>query len=144
MGRIRNPIGAIAGFGVHLVVFIIAAMFFFQLNMRNEGSKIWWYWPVLGWGIGIAFHALGTVGTVLDMATGGVFRRGPIGALGSFVTHLFSYITVIGALYLMNTMSGDNTWWIWPAIGWGIGIVFHALGTAFRLVRLGFFASRGI
>ncbi len=143
MRRARNPLGAIVGFAIHLGVFLAGSVFFYTLNQQSESGKDWWYWPVFGWGIGVAFHALGTIAAILSFATGGVLNRGPLAAVGGLIAHIFAYVIVIGALFGMNTLSGTRTWWIYPAIGWGIGLFFHVAGTAVRLARWGLFASRG-
>ncbi len=37
---------------------------------------------------------------------------------------------MIAALFLINALSSRAHWWfVWPAVGWGIGIVFHAVAT---------------
>jgi uncharacterized membrane protein len=48
-----------------------------------------------------------------------------------FFVHLCVYIIVISTLYLINRHTGGiggYQWFIWPAIGWGIGLFFHLLG----------------
>ena len=42
-----------------------------------------------------------------------------------FHRHLWSYIIVIGALLLINTMTAGPWWFQWPALGWGIGLAFN-------------------
>lgn len=50
-----------------------------------------------------------------------------------FYGHLITYIIVIALLFLINFVTHPNyIWAIWPALGWGIGILKHAL-RAFRL-----------
>jgi len=45
-----------------------------------------------------------------------------------FYTHLIIYIAVVGILFALNIIRSSNHFWaIWPAIGWGIGVMFHAL-----------------
>ena len=45
-----------------------------------------------------------------------------------FFRHLVTYAIVIGALCVINLMTAPNTLWvIWPAAGWGIGLVVHAV-----------------
>lgn len=45
-----------------------------------------------------------------------------------FYSHLFTYIVVIFGLFILNIMMTSNHLWvIWPALGWGIGIVSHGL-----------------
>jgi hypothetical protein len=44
-----------------------------------------------------------------------------------FYTHLAVYIVVIGALFIVDVITGLGDWWFyWPALGWGIGLVIHA------------------
>lgn len=48
----------------------------------------------------------------------------------SFYVHLVTYVTVIGGLFVINVLTGSGRWWfVWPALGWGIGIAAHALST---------------
>jgi len=42
-----------------------------------------------------------------------------------FHRHLWSYIIVIGALLLINTLTAGPWWFQWPALGWGIGLAFN-------------------
>jgi len=42
-----------------------------------------------------------------------------------FYRNLVSYIIVIGALFLINSLTAGPWWFQWPALGWGIGLVFH-------------------
>ena len=48
----------------------------------------------------------------------------------SFYSHLTTYLIVISLLFLINALTNRSYWWfVWPALGWGIGIVFHAVAT---------------
>ena len=42
-----------------------------------------------------------------------------------FDSHLWSYLIVIGALLLINTLTAGPWWFQWPALGWGIGLAFN-------------------
>ncbi len=49
-------------------------------------------------------------------------------ATAEFRQHLTSYVVVNGFLVAIWTMTGRGYFWpIWPILGWGVGIVFHAL-----------------
>lgn len=48
----------------HLTTFIIMSGFFFLLNAATSMGNWWFHWPVLGWGIGVAFHYFDTFGLV--------------------------------------------------------------------------------
>ena len=42
-----------------------------------------------------------------------------------FHAHLWSYIIVMGALFLINAFTPGPWWFQWPALGWGVGLAFH-------------------
>ena len=43
-----------------------------------------------------------------------------------FFRHLIIYVVVISLLVIINNMTyGGYQWWLWAALGWGIGIVCH-------------------
>lgn len=44
-----------------------------------------------------------------------------------FYFHLISYIVVNAVLVVINLLtSPEYLWFIWPIIGWGVGLVIHA------------------
>jgi signal transduction histidine kinase len=45
-----------------------------------------------------------------------------------FYAHLQSYLGVIAFLALINVFTTWYPWFIWPALGWGIGLFAHYLG----------------
>jgi len=48
--------------------------------------------------------------------------------LRGFYIHLAQYVVVIGFLAIVNLATSRQYFWvIWPALGWGIGILFHGL-----------------
>ncbi|MGH7789932.1 MAG: ATP-binding protein [Candidatus Binatia bacterium] len=52
-----------------------------------------------------------------------------------FYSHLLSYLGVMALLALINIMSGTHyPWFLWPALGWGIGIFSHYMATFGRRV----------
>lgn len=49
-----------------------------------------------------------------------------------FRMHVFAFIAVIVLLAIINLLtSPKHLWFIWPMLGWGIGIVAHALTVYF-------------
>jgi len=45
-----------------------------------------------------------------------------------FIRHAAIYLLVIGGLALINNVTwGGYQWWLWPALGWGIGVASHFL-----------------
>ena len=51
--------------------------------------------------------------------------------LKKFYGNLTSYVIVISGLAALNYYVNEwrYMWFLWAALGWGIGIVFHAIGT---------------
>lgn len=44
-----------------------------------------------------------------------------------FIQHLRAYCIINGFLFVVNVLTGVGTFWvIWPILGWGIGMAFHA------------------
>ena len=47
--------------------------------------------------------------------------------LKRFYMHLIQYIVVIGGLTVFNLIQTPHRLWvIWPAFGWGVGLLLHA------------------
>lgn len=45
----------------------------------------------------------------------------------SWYTHALCYVLVIGFLTYLSLKQGRD-WYVWPALGWGIGLLAHGLG----------------
>lgn len=47
--------------------------------------------------------------------------------LKRFYVHLLQYLVVIAGLTVLNQVQTPKHFWvIWPALGWGLGLLFHA------------------
>ena len=47
--------------------------------------------------------------------------------LRRFYTHLIQYVVIIGGLAILNLVQTPrHLWVIWPAVGWGVGLLLHA------------------
>ncbi len=45
-----------------------------------------------------------------------------------FIRHALIYLMVMVALVLINNLTDASyQWWLWPALGWGIGVTAHFL-----------------
>jgi transcriptional regulator with XRE-family HTH domain len=54
--------------------------------------------------------------------------------LRGFYIHLSIYVIVMAGLLAINLMTSAHTLWVvWPALGWGLGVLLHAAGV-FELV----------
>jgi hypothetical protein len=57
----RRRVAALKGFYVHLTAFILVLAALFAINAATGGP--WWVqWVLVGWGIGVAAHALAVFG----------------------------------------------------------------------------------
>ena len=67
--RARKRVEALKGFYIHATAFVLVNVALFAINTLVGGAW-WFYWPLIGWGIGLGAHALSVFG---------VSGRGPWG-----------------------------------------------------------------
>lgn len=46
------------GFFVHAAVYAAVNALLIVLNLTGGYETLWFFWPLIGWGIGLAFHGL--------------------------------------------------------------------------------------
>ena len=46
------------GFSVHLVVYVLVNAMLIAINLIYSPEAIWFFYPLIGWGIGISMHYL--------------------------------------------------------------------------------------
>jgi len=46
------------GFFYHFSSYVIVNVILIAVNLLTTPDKLWFYWPLLGWGIGILAHGL--------------------------------------------------------------------------------------
>lgn len=54
----KKRVESIKGFYGNLTSYIVLNIFFFVLNILTSPKHLWFYWPLLGWGIGVIFHGM--------------------------------------------------------------------------------------
>lgn len=57
--KARRRAGARLGFFIHLSVFIAVNLVLLIINFSLTPDHLWFFWPLLGWGIGLLGHAAG-------------------------------------------------------------------------------------
>ena len=68
--RAQARVQAIKGFYVHASAFVVVNIALLAINLLVGG--VWWfYWPLIGWGIGLGLHAF----TVFGFGGGGPFGQ---------------------------------------------------------------------
>lgn len=57
--KAKKRVEAKIGFYIHLVVYVGVNILLIIINLRTSSQYLWFKWPLIGWGIGVLFHALG-------------------------------------------------------------------------------------
>lgn len=58
----RQYVQRLRGFYVHLAVYVGVNALLVTINLLSSPRTLWFYWPMLGWGIGLAAQALSLFG----------------------------------------------------------------------------------
>ena len=56
--KAKERVETLRGFYIHLTVYVIVNLGLFFINMITSPETLWFIWPLMGWGIAIALHAL--------------------------------------------------------------------------------------
>jgi len=54
--RAQRRAGAKLGFYIHLFVYIAVNLFLIFVNLSTTPHRLWFMWPLFGWGLGLFFH----------------------------------------------------------------------------------------
>lgn len=57
--KAKKRVATKIGFYIHLAVYIAVNIVLVIINLRTSPEYIWFKWPLIGWGIGVFFHAMG-------------------------------------------------------------------------------------
>lgn len=60
--RAKARVEELKGFYMHLFMYILINCGLLAINLFLSRNHWWFYWPLLGWGIGIAAHGLAVFG----------------------------------------------------------------------------------
>lgn len=102
---------------------VLAGINLWQTPAEGEARTLWFQWPLIGWGIAVAAHAL-ALRLARTADEEGLF--GDPRVRGAAV-HLFVYVAVNALLIAVNLIVTPNTlWFYWPLLGWGAGLALHA------------------
>jgi hypothetical protein len=52
----KKAVNARMGFYIHLTAYLVVNAFLLFINLATSPERLWFYWPLLGWGIGIIAH----------------------------------------------------------------------------------------
>ena len=57
--RAKKRVEAKQGFYIHLLIYIVVGILLVFINLSTDPQHYWFMWPLIGWGIGVLFHAVG-------------------------------------------------------------------------------------
>ena len=57
--KAKKRVKEIKGFYANLVSYVLVISFLTFINLKYTPEHIWFCWPMLGWGVGLLFHAFG-------------------------------------------------------------------------------------
>jgi hypothetical protein len=60
--RAKKRVRQIKGFYIHATVYLFVNALLIVINLVTSRAEIWFFWPLIGWGIGLAAHALSVFG----------------------------------------------------------------------------------
>jgi len=63
--KARERVTALRGFYRHLTVYIIVNLGLFLINITTSPERLWFFWPLMGWGIAILLGALRVFGRTI-------------------------------------------------------------------------------
>jgi sensor histidine kinase YesM len=64
--RAAKRVGELKGFYGNLISYSVVIPFLIFINLYTSPKHLWFYWPMLGWGIGLVSHALKVFGVGRD------------------------------------------------------------------------------
>lgn len=56
--RAKKRVKELREFYTHLAVYVIVNTGLFLINYLTSAGTWWFYWPLIGWGIGVAAHGV--------------------------------------------------------------------------------------
>ncbi|MBK5207902.1 MAG: 2TM domain-containing protein [Flavobacteriaceae bacterium] len=57
--RAKKKVDNLKGFYSNLLSYCLIIPFLIFINLMTSPNHLWFWWPMIGWGIGIIFHAFG-------------------------------------------------------------------------------------
>lgn len=60
--RAKKRVRQLRGFYIHATVYLAVNVLLIAINLSTSPGQIWFFWPLIGWGIGLAAHGLSVFG----------------------------------------------------------------------------------
>ena len=101
------------GFAYHLTAYLAISAILVWINMDTFPHQAWAQWPIIIWGIGLAFHGLSLVLSSNKQNKGLFYNFGAYLMINAFL------------IYTNFTTSPDYLWFKYPLAAWTFIIIFH-------------------
>lgn len=56
--KAKKKMEKIKGFYGNLISYVLVNIGLLIINLTTSPEQLWFYWPMLGWGIGVLFHGM--------------------------------------------------------------------------------------
>jgi len=56
--KAKKRVEEIKGFYGNLIAYVIVNIGLLVINLLTSPNYLWFFWPMLGWGIGVVFHGM--------------------------------------------------------------------------------------
>ena len=129
---------AIAGFLSHATSWLVVSAGLVALNLITSAGYPWAFFPIAGWGIGLACHwqavrsarrknrELKNLESVSSEQLGLVEKIQR--AVGGFGAHAAAFLSVNAFLAGVNLVTSSGyLWFFYPLVSWGVGFVLHGV-----------------
>ena len=60
--KARERVTALRGFYGHLSAYVVVNLGLFLINITMSPERLWFIWPLMGWGIAVALNAVRVLG----------------------------------------------------------------------------------
>jgi len=57
--KAKKRVQEIKGFWIHFITYLSVNIVLFIINLVTSPGAWWFYWPLLGWGVGVFLHGMG-------------------------------------------------------------------------------------
>lgn len=137
-GLVSKVENAIVHFRVHAAAFVSVNIFLIIVNVLTSMSHPWFYYPLVGWAIGLFSHLQYVFNwkkrrdqlLSLEHLTAEQYRA--VKSLqiteSNFRHHRTAYLSVNAYLLGVNMITSAHfPWFIFPLAGWGVGFFLHSV-----------------
>ncbi len=112
-------------FFMHCSLYITVNVMLLIINLINYQGVLWVVVPLVCWGISLFGHFSYTY-FFMDLFSRNPMQHERFERKSLFFVHLIVFVLTNIAFFIFNThYSPDHKWFLYPLMGWGIGLFYH-------------------